>query len=72
MAACVARGHTVLFSPEAGVSVRKLSQLAPLRYLIMLCGISCELAGCEHRLGVHDSRLMPDQTSVNCTIAGLA
>jgi hypothetical protein len=39
--------------PEAGVLVRKLSQQTPLsnakqanpRYFIMLCGISCELAG---------------------------
>jgi hypothetical protein len=30
----------------------------------MLCGISCELAGCVHqlRLRVHDSRLRPNQT----------
>ncbi len=42
--------------PEAGVLVRKLSQLeltrlslakrANPRYFILLCGISCELAGC--------------------------
>ncbi len=39
---------------EAGVIVRKLSQLTPLseakqanpRYFILLCGINCELAGC--------------------------
>jgi hypothetical protein len=43
--------------PEAGVLVRKLSQLTPLssakranpRYFILLCGISSELAGCVHR-----------------------
>jgi hypothetical protein len=42
---------------EAGVLVRKLSQLTPLsyakqanpRYFIMLCGISCELAGYVQR-----------------------
>jgi hypothetical protein len=42
---------------QAGVLVRKLSQLTPLsqakranlRYFIKLCGISCELAGCVHR-----------------------
>ncbi len=41
---------------DAGVLVRKLSQLTPLtlakranpRYFIMLCGISCELDGCVH------------------------
>jgi hypothetical protein len=41
---------------EAGVLVRKLSQLTPLsqakranpRYFIMLFEMSCELAGCEH------------------------
>jgi hypothetical protein len=40
--------------PEVGVSVRKLSQLSLLskakranpRYFIILCEISCELAGC--------------------------
>ncbi len=44
-------------STEAGVLVRKLSQLTPLssakranpRYFIMFCGISCELAGRVHR-----------------------
>jgi hypothetical protein len=53
MAAYEARGHTVLFSPDAGVLVRKFSQLTPLSYakranpgyFIMLCEISCELAG---------------------------
>ncbi len=43
--------------PEARVLVRKLSQLTWLSYakqanpmyFIMLCGISCELAGCAHR-----------------------
>jgi hypothetical protein len=43
--------------PEAGVFVRKLSQLTPLsyakranpRYFILLCEVSCELAGCVHR-----------------------
>ncbi len=42
---------------EAGVLVRKLSQLTPLGYakqtnpgyFIKLCGSSCELAGCVHR-----------------------
>ncbi len=42
---------------EAGVLVRKLSQLTPLssakranpRYFITLCEISCELPGCVHR-----------------------
>jgi hypothetical protein len=39
---------------EAGVLVRKLSQLIPLSsakrgYFIMFCGISCEKAGCVHR-----------------------
>ncbi len=42
---------------EAGVLVRKLSQLTQLSqakganpsYFTMLCGISCELAGCVHR-----------------------
>jgi hypothetical protein len=41
---------------EAGVLVRKFSQLTPLRqakranprYFILLCGISCEIAGCVH------------------------
>ncbi len=43
-------------SPKARVLVRKLSQLTPLskakranpRYCKLLCGISCELAGCVH------------------------
>jgi hypothetical protein len=42
---------------EAGVLVKKLSQLTPLssakrakpKYFIMLCGISCELVSCVHR-----------------------
>jgi hypothetical protein len=42
---------------EAGVLVRKLSQLTPLseaeqanpRYFILLCGINCEFAGCGHQ-----------------------
>ncbi len=42
---------------QAGVLVRKLSQLTPLskaklanpRYFVMLCGVSRELAGCVHR-----------------------
>jgi hypothetical protein len=44
-------------SLEAGVLVRKLRQLTPLSYakranprcFILLCGISCKLAGCVHR-----------------------
>jgi hypothetical protein len=44
-------------TPEAGVLARKLSQLTTLslakrantRYFTLLCGISCELAGCVHR-----------------------
>jgi hypothetical protein len=68
--------------PDAEVLVRKLSQLLSLakranpRYLIMLCGFSCELAGCVHLpihgLRVHDSRLRPNQTLVRFTLAGLA
>jgi hypothetical protein len=50
---------------EAGVLVRKLSQLFPLnqakganpRYFIMLCGISCELAGCVLLVLLYVSRL---------------
>ncbi len=42
---------------EAGVLVRKISQLTPLsqakranpRYFILLCGIRRELPGCVHR-----------------------
>jgi hypothetical protein len=45
------------YSTEAGVLVRKSSQLTSLslakranpRYFIQLCGISCELAGCVNR-----------------------
>jgi hypothetical protein len=63
------------YSIEAGVLVRKLSQLTSLslakranpRYFIQLCGISCQLAGCVNR--VHDSRLMPNQTLVSYTLA---
>ncbi len=48
-------------SPEAGVLAKKLSQLTPQakpRFFILLCGISCELAGCVNRpfvraLGAH-------------------
>ncbi len=57
---------------EAGVLIRKLSQLLPLRwakwanprYFILPCGISCELAGCVHRL-------RPIQTLVSYTLADL-
>ncbi len=48
----LARG---ILDPEAEVLVRKLSQLNPLskakraKVFKMLCGISCELAGCVHR-----------------------
>jgi hypothetical protein len=43
--------------PDAGVLVRKLGQLTPLRkakpanpkYFILLCGIGCELACCVLR-----------------------
>jgi hypothetical protein len=58
------------YLPEAGVLVRKFSQLTRLnyakrakanhRYFILLCGINCELAGCVHR-PIVDSE---------CTIAG--
>ncbi len=70
--------------PEAGVLVRKLSQLTPLskakqvnpRYFILLCEISCELASCVHRpimdCRVQDSRLRTNQTLVSFTLAGLA
>jgi hypothetical protein len=52
-------------SPEAGVLVRKLSKLTPLseakvaypRYLIMLCEISFELAGCLHQPIVDSSTI---------------
>ncbi len=66
---------------EAGVLVRKLSQPTPLSqakranpsYFTMLCGISCELAGCVHRpivdSRVHDSRLRPKQTLVSFSLA---
>jgi hypothetical protein len=68
---------------EAEVLVRKLSQLTPLsqakradpRYFIMLCGISCEKAGCVNRpivdSQVHDSRLRPNQTLFSYTLAKL-
>jgi hypothetical protein len=46
---------------EAGVLVRKLSQLTPLSYTPAYCG-----------LRVHDRRLMPNQTLVRNTLAGLA
>jgi hypothetical protein len=50
-------GHIPICSTDAGVLVRKLRQLIPLsqnkranpRCFILLCGISCELAGCVHR-----------------------
>jgi hypothetical protein len=53
----ICRARRYIHSTEAGVLIRKLSQLTPLRsakranprYFIMLCGISCELAGCVHR-----------------------
>jgi hypothetical protein len=56
------------YQTEAGVLVRKFSQLARLsyakranhRYFILLCGIICELTGCIHR-PIVDSE---------CTIAG--
>ncbi len=80
----VSRQH-VHRGPEAGVLVRKLSHLSPLssakrsnpKCFIMLCGISCELAGCVHTpayrgLRVHDSLLRPNQTLVIYTLAGLA
>ncbi len=45
-------------------------------FFILLCGISCELAGCVHRpimnCRVQDSRLRPNKTLVNYTLAGLA
>jgi hypothetical protein len=54
---------------EAGVLVRKLSQLNPLRcakwanprYFMLLCGISCELAGFVHR-PIVDSEFTIGQT----------
>jgi hypothetical protein len=54
-----------------------LRQLTQLRCFILLCGISCELAGCVHRPTVdsesmHDSRLKPNQTLVSYSLAGLA
>jgi hypothetical protein len=71
-----------MFSAEAGVLVRKLSQLTQLkakranpRYFSMLCG-SCELAGCRkpayRGLRAYDSRLRPHQTLVSYTLANLA
>jgi hypothetical protein len=56
----VSLANISLSRPEAGVLVRKLRQLIPLGSVkranprcfirfILLCGISCELAGCVHR-----------------------
>ncbi len=63
---------------ENEAEVRKLSQLTPLgkakraRYFILLCGISCELAGCVHRLRVHDSRLRPLRKNQNSCLSTCA
>jgi hypothetical protein len=45
-------------------------------FIMLLCGISCEIAGCVHRPIVESrvqySRLSPNRTLVSYTLAGLA
>ncbi len=57
---------------QSEIESANLAKRANLSFFIMLCGISCELAGCVHRhcgLRVYDSRLKPNQILISYTLA---